>query len=132
MIPFRGLLQEFLIFDELLLIWEGDSVNSLQGIVVGIPKEIRSGILSSHFNTRLQRKTCAGPTYLGDHESLNFPGMWDVRANAEIDHWSTPIHSRGGTVWDLGLDELFLVLVVLIAQLLSGLNKRAHGRRISH
>lgn len=36
-----------------------------------------------------------------------------MRADAKIDHGSTTVDRGGGTIGDFGLDEVFLVLVVL-------------------
>ena len=52
-------------------------------------------------------------THLGDHERLDSSGMRNVRTNAEIDHRAATIDSGGCAIWNLGLDEVLLVLVVL-------------------
>jgi hypothetical protein len=52
-------------------------------------------------------------TYLGDHECLDLTSVWYMRTDTEIYHWSTTINSGGGTIWDLGLDQVLFVSVVL-------------------
>lgn len=44
-ISFRGLLQEVLVLGHFLLVGEGDTVDSLQRVVVGVSKEIRCRVL---------------------------------------------------------------------------------------
>jgi hypothetical protein len=54
-------------------------------------------------------------TDLGDHERLDLAGMRNVRPNTQIDHWPATVYGGGGTIGNLGLDEVFLVHVVLFA-----------------
>jgi len=51
--------------------------------------------------------------YLGDHEGFDFASVGNVWANAEVDHRTAAVYGGGGTVWNFGLDEVFLVFVVL-------------------
>ena len=44
-VAFGSLGKENFIVGQLLLIWEGDSVDALQGVVVGVAEEIRSRVL---------------------------------------------------------------------------------------
>ena len=44
-ISLGGFFEEMLIFGHLLLIWERDTVDTLQGVVFGVTKEVRSGVL---------------------------------------------------------------------------------------
>ena len=50
---------------------------------------------------------------LGDHESLDFSGVWDMRTNTEVDHRAASVNRGRSTIGDFSLDEIFLVLVVL-------------------
>jgi len=52
-------------------------------------------------------------TYFGNHEGLYLARVWDVRADAQVDHGTTTIDSGRGTVRDLALDKMLLVFVVL-------------------
>ena len=52
--------------------------------------------------------------HLGDHEGLDLAGVRDVRAHTQVDHRSTAVHRRRRAVRDFGLDEVFLVFVVLL------------------
>lgn len=52
-------------------------------------------------------------THLGDHKCLDFTGVGYVRTDTEIHHWSTTIHSGGGAVGDLSLDQVLFVSIVL-------------------
>lgn len=53
------------------------------------------------------------PTCLHDGESLDSASVGDMRSTAQIDQGPAAIDSGGGTVGDLGLDQVDLVLVVL-------------------
>lgn len=53
------------------------------------------------------------PADLGDHERLDLAGMRNMRPDTQIDHWPATVHGGGGPVGNLGLDEVFLILVVL-------------------
>jgi hypothetical protein len=50
---------------------------------------------------------------LGDHERLDFPSVGDVRSNAQIDHRSTTVNSRGRAIGNFSLNEVFLVFIIL-------------------
>lgn len=50
---------------------------------------------------------------LGDHECLDLAGVWYMRSDTEIYHRSTTIHSGRCAVWNLGLDQVLFVFVVL-------------------
>ena len=52
-------------------------------------------------------------TNFGDHEGLNLARMWDMGANTQVDHGATAIDCGGGTIRDLGFNEVLLVFVVL-------------------
>ena len=52
-------------------------------------------------------------TYLRDHESLDLASVGDMRTNTEVDHRTTAVHGGGGTIRNLGLNDVLLVLVVL-------------------
>jgi hypothetical protein len=51
--------------------------------------------------------------YLSDHECLDLSSVWYMRTDTEIYHRSTTIDSGGSTVWNLGLDQVFFVFIVL-------------------
>jgi len=93
-VPLRCLSEECLILGQLLLVREGDTVDSLEGVVGVVTEEVGCGVF-------------------GDHECLDFSGVGDMRADAEINHGATAVDSRGGAVGDLGFDEVLLVLVVV-------------------
>jgi hypothetical protein len=50
---------------------------------------------------------------LGDHECLDLAGVWYMRTDTKIYHRSTTIHSGGGAVWNLGLDQVLFVFIIL-------------------
>ena len=50
---------------------------------------------------------------LGDHERLDLASMRNVRPDTQINHWPTTVNGGRRTIGNLGLDEVFLVLVVL-------------------
>ena len=50
---------------------------------------------------------------LGDHERLDFSSVGDVRSNAQIDHRSTTVNSRGRAIRNFSLNEVSLVFIVL-------------------
>lgn len=52
---------------------------------------------------------------LRNHERFDLARMRDMRADTQIDHRATAIHSRGSAVGYLRLDEIFLVFVILRA-----------------
>ena len=39
--------------------------------------------------------------------------MGNVWANIEVDHRTAAVYGGGGAVWNFGLDEVFLIFVVL-------------------
>lgn len=58
-------------------------------------------------------KPSAVRSNLSDHEGLDLASVWDMRADAEVDHGATAVDRGGSPVGDFGLDEVFLVLVIL-------------------
>lgn len=86
--------KEGLILSQLLLIGEGDTIDSLERIVVSISKEVRCRVLS-------------------DHESLNFTGVRNMGADTEIDHRATTVNGSRGAIRDFGVNEVLLVFIVL-------------------
>ena len=97
MVAFGGLGEESLVFGQLFLVGEGDTVDTLQRLIVRVAEEVRGRVL-------------------GDHHRLDFAGMGDVRANTEINHRSAAVYSRGGAVGNFGLNEILFELVVLIGR----------------
>ena len=93
MITLRGLSKEDFVLSQLFFIGEGDTVDALQGVVLGVAEEVRRGALS-------------------DHERLDLAGVGDVGADAKVDHRTAAVDGGGGAVGDLGLNELLLVFVV--------------------
>ena len=81
-------------FCHLFSIWEGNTIDSLQRIIFGIPQKVRSRVLE-------------------DRKGFNTTRMREMRSSTEINQRPASIDRRGRTIWDLGLDELDLVLVVL-------------------
>ena len=52
-------------------------------------------------------------TDLRHHEGLDTIGIGNMWPNTEIDHRATTIDSRGSTIGDFCLDDVFLVFVIL-------------------
>ena len=52
-------------------------------------------------------------SYLGNHKCLDFSRVNDMRANTQINHGTTAIYSRGGTIRNLGFDQVLFEFVVL-------------------
>ena len=77
MIPLLSLLDPLLVLGHLLGVGETDSVDSLEGFVVGVSEEVR-------------RRS------LGDGESLYLTGVRDVRSEAEVDERSCEIRRGRG------------------------------------
>ena len=77
MVTFRSLLQELLVFCELLRIGEGDAVYPLEGVVTCVAKPVRCGMLQQGQHTMVGIGNVA---YLGDHECLDAACMWHMRA----------------------------------------------------
>lgn len=94
MIAFRSFNKESLVFGHLFLVREGDTVDSLQRIVVGVSEEV-------------------GGRVFGDHECLDFTGVRDMRTDAQVDHGTAAVDGGGCTIGDFGVDEVLLVFVVL-------------------
>jgi hypothetical protein len=51
--------------------------------------------------------------HLGDHHGFDHASVRYVRANAEINHGPAAVDGGGSAIGDLGLDEVFFILVVL-------------------
>ena len=51
--------------------------------------------------------------HLRDHERLDLAGMGDMGADTKVYHRPAAVYGSGGSVGNLGLDDIFLVLVVL-------------------
>ena len=51
--------------------------------------------------------------HLRDHECLDLAGMGDMGADTKVYHRPAAVYGGGGSVGNLGLDDIFLVLVVL-------------------
>ena len=97
MIALSSLRKEVLVLRQLLLVGEGDTVDTLQRLIVRVAEEVRGRVL-------------------GDHHRLDFASMRNVRADAEINHRSAAVYSRGGAVGNFGLNEILFELVVLIGR----------------
>jgi hypothetical protein len=109
-VAFRGLLEELLIFCELLGIREGDAVYPLEGIVIRVAEPVGCRVLHRSQHGVVDFRNLA---HLGDHECLDASCMRHMRAHAEVDHRSTAIYRGRGVIWDLCLDKVELILVVL-------------------
>jgi len=94
----------------LLLVGEGDTVNTLERVIVGVSQEVGSGVLREGLEWRRCRKLA---TYFGDHECLDLTSVRDVRANTKVDHGTTSIDSSGTSVRYFRFDEILLVFVIL-------------------
>ena len=93
-IPLRSFLKEMLVLSHHLGIWKRDAVNALEAIIRGITEEIARRVLEN----------CQG---------FDFACVGYMRTPAEIDQWSTPIHSSACTIRNFHLDEMHLVFVIL-------------------
>lgn len=63
-----------------------------------------------------QRRICTTPrvgTCLHDGKGLDSASVGDMGSTAQIDQGSATVDGGGGTIGDLGLDQVNLVLVVL-------------------
>jgi hypothetical protein len=110
-IAFGCLGQKCFVIRQLFLVGEGDAVDALQGVVLGIPQKVGCRVLPTRRSgpTRITHVS----TDLGDHERLDLAGMRNMRSETQIDHWPATVHGGRGPVGNLGLDEVFLILVVL-------------------
>jgi hypothetical protein len=72
-------------------------------------------------------------TYLRDHERLDLSRVGDMRADAEIDHRTTPVYRRGRAIRNLRLDKVLFVLIVLYIRRTSQnkVSGNTHGKIIS-
>lgn len=52
-------------------------------------------------------------THFGDHVGLDAACVGDMWTDAKIDHGTASVDSRGCPVWDLVIDDMLLVLIVL-------------------
>ena len=92
-IALGSLLEELLVGGHLLLIGERDTIDTLEGVVVGVTEEV-------------------GRRVLHDGESLDSAGVGNVRTTAKIDKGAVTVDSGSGAVGDLVLDDVLLVGVV--------------------
>jgi hypothetical protein len=53
------------------------------------------------------------PADLGDHESFDLAGVWDMGTNAQVDHWPATVDSGGRTIGNLRFNKILFVFVVL-------------------
>lgn len=94
MIPLCRLEEELLVLGHLLLVRKANTVEALQRVVCLVAQEVR--------RRRLE-----------DAHGLDTASVRDVRPNAKVNHGSTAVYRRRGAVWDLRLNDVLLVLVVL-------------------
>jgi hypothetical protein len=108
MVPFRGFFKEMLVLDHLLFIWEGDAVDSLERVILGVAKPVGRRILD--IRTRFRKKR---EPNLHDGECLDSTRVWDMRTGTQVNEWTTSIDRGTPPIRNLVLDKVDLVLAVL-------------------
>lgn len=94
MITLSSLFNKLLVFSHLLLVREGNTIETLEGVVLGITQEVRSRVLC-------------------DGESLDATSVGHVRTSAQINQGTAAVDGGGSAVRDLVVDDVNLVRVVL-------------------
>lgn len=94
MVPLGSLFEELLVVDHSLGVWEGDTVDALEGGVVGVAQKV-------------------GGRVLEDCKGFDTTRMGDVGTAAEVDQGTTAVDRRRRVVRDLGLNQLQLELIML-------------------
>ena len=107
-----GFLNELLVFCELFAIRERDTVESLEGIVLGVCQKVGRGVLPNIVSD-LAVTSNEPVSHFGDGHRLDSSGVRHVGTSTEIDQRSTTVNGRRGTVRHLVLDVMLLVFVVL-------------------
>ena len=87
MISFRGFFKKLAVVGHLFGVREGDTVDALEGGVVGVAEEVRSRVLE-------------------DRKGFDPARVGDVGATAEVDQGAAAVDRRRRVVRDLGLDQL--------------------------
>ena len=113
MITLGCLGQKCFVIRQLFLVGEGDAVYTLQGVVFRITQKVGCRVLQQRQSDCDEIAINHASADLGNHECLDLASMRNMRPDTQIDHWPATVNGGGRTIGNLGLDEVFLVLVVL-------------------
>lgn len=94
-VPLLGLLTPLDPLRQLLVLAEGDTVHTLEDLVLGLSEPVARGVPVNGVG-------------------LDPVGVGDVGTHAKIDQGTAAVHRAGGAIGDLLLDEVELHIVVLI------------------
>ena len=89
-----GLGQKVLVFGHLLLIRERNTIQTLQRVILLVTQEVRGRVLE-------------------DRHGFDAACVRNVRANTQVNHRTAAVHGSRRAIWDLRVDNVDLVLVVL-------------------
>lgn len=87
-------LNELFVFGHLLLVWEGDTIQTLQRVVLCITQKVRCRVL-------------------GDHHGLYATSVWNVGTTAQVNERTATVDSCRGAIGNLIINDVYFVWVVL-------------------
>lgn len=110
-VSLSGFLKILFVFFHLSIVGERHAVDSLESVVLGITKEVRRRVLVQYHQQMFNIQFAL--SHLGDGQGLNTASMRNMRTKTQVNQRATSVDSRRGSIRDLVLDIVLLILVVL-------------------